>query len=82
MQAMLREQKTLRALFAAVTCMAIDLEIAERAGDCLRHYAKSHHVELGDALMAATASIHKAHLGTHNRRHYSMKEIVLYGPEL
>jgi len=32
--------------------------------------------------MAATASVHKAHLGTHNRRHYSMKEIVLYGPEL
>lgn len=72
------EQKTLRALFAAVTCVAIDLDIGERAGDYLRQYAKSHHVELGDALIAATASIHKAHLWTRNRRHYPMKEIVFY----
>jgi predicted nucleic acid-binding protein len=72
------EQKTLRALFAAVMCIAIDFEIAQRAGDYLRHYAKSHHLELRDALIAATASIHKAHLWTHDRRHYPMKEIVFY----
>ena len=72
------EQKTLSALFAAVTCIAIDLEIGVRAGDYLRQYAKSHHVELGDALIGATASIHKAHLWTRNRRHYPMKEIVFY----
>jgi predicted nucleic acid-binding protein len=72
------EQKTLRAMFAAVTCVAIDLEIGERAGNYLRQYAKSHHVELGDALIAATVSIHKAHLWTRNRRYYPMKEIVFY----
>jgi predicted nucleic acid-binding protein len=72
------EQKTLRAMFAAVTCIAIDLEIGERAGDYLRQYAKSHQVELGDALIGATASIHKAHLWTRNRRHYPMKEIIFY----
>ena len=72
------EQKTLRAMFAAVTCIAIDLEIAERAGDYLRQYAKSHHVELGDALIGATASIHNALLWTRNRRHYPMKEIIFY----
>jgi predicted nucleic acid-binding protein len=72
------EQKTLRDLFAAITCVAIDLEIGERAGDYLRQYAKSHQVELGDALIAATASIHKAQLWTRNRRHYPMKEIVFY----
>jgi predicted nucleic acid-binding protein len=72
------EQKTLTALFAAITCIAIDLDIGERAGDYLRQYAKSHHVELGDALIAATASIHKAQLWTRNRRHYPMKEIVFY----
>jgi predicted nucleic acid-binding protein len=72
------EQKTLRAMFAAVTCIAIDLEIGERAGDYLRQYAKSHHVELGDALIGATASIHNAHLWTRNRRHYPMKEIIFY----
>ena len=68
----------LSALFAAFTCIAIDLEIGQRAGDYLRQYAKSHHVELGDALIAATASIHKAQLWTRNRRHYPMKEIVFY----
>jgi predicted nucleic acid-binding protein len=72
------EQKMLSALFAAFTCIAIDLEIGQRAGDYLRQYAKSHHVELGDALIAATASIHKAQLWTRNRRHYPMKEIVFY----
>ncbi|HTQ61168.1 MAG TPA: type II toxin-antitoxin system VapC family toxin [Candidatus Solibacter sp.] len=72
------EQKTLRELFAAVTCVAIDLEIGERAGEYLRQYAKGHHVELGDALIAATASLHKAQLWTRNRRHYPMKEIVFY----
>jgi hypothetical protein len=72
------EQKTLSALFAAITCIAIDLDIGQRAGDYLRQYAKSHHVELGDALIAATASIHKAQLWTRNRRHYPMKEIVFY----
>jgi predicted nucleic acid-binding protein len=73
-----QEQKTLRAMFAAVTCVAIDLEIGERAGDYLRQYAKSHHVELGDALIGATASIHNALLWTRNRRHYPMKEIIFY----
>jgi predicted nucleic acid-binding protein len=72
------EQKTLSALFAAITCIAIDLDIGERAGDYLRQYAKSHHVELGDALIAATACIHKAHLWTLSRRHYPMKELVFY----
>ena len=70
------EHKALRAMFAAVTCS--DLEIGERAGDYLRQHAKSHHVELGDALIGATASIHKAHLWTRNRRYYPMKEIVFY----
>ena len=72
------EQKTLKALFAAVTCVAIDLEIGERAGDYLRQFAKSHHVELGDALIGATAALHKAELWTRNRRYYPMKEILFY----
>jgi predicted nucleic acid-binding protein len=72
------EQKTLSTLFSAVTCIPIDLEIGERAGDYLRDYAKSHHIELGDALIAATASLHKAQLWTRNRRHYPMKEIIFY----
>jgi predicted nucleic acid-binding protein len=72
------EQATLNALFAAFNCIPIDMKIGQRAGDYLRQYAKSHHVELGDALIAATVSVHKLELWTRNRRHYPMKDIVFY----
>jgi len=72
------EQATLSALFVAVHCIPIDIQIGHRAGDYLRQYARSHHVELGDALIAATVSVHRLALWTRNRRHYPMKEIVFY----
>jgi len=72
------ENSTLDALFAAIHCVPIDSKIGVRAGDYLRRYWKSHHVELGDALIAATASIHKLKLWTRNRRHYPMKDISFY----
>ena len=72
------EQRTLAALFAALDCIPIDTEIGMRAGDYLKRYAKSHHVELGDALIAATASIHKLELWTRNRRHYPMNDVAFY----
>ena len=73
-----QEHSTLSALFAAVHCIPIDIKIGQRAGDYLKQHAKSHHVELGDALIAATVSIHKLELWTRNRRHYPMKDIVFY----
>jgi predicted nucleic acid-binding protein len=73
-----REHPTLNALFAAIHCIPIDIKIGQRAGDYLRQYANSHHVELGDALIAATAFIHKLELWTRNRKHYPMKDIVFY----
>jgi len=73
-----KEHGTLDALFAAIHCVPIDSEIGARAGDYLRHYAKSHHVELGDALIAATVSIHNLELWTRNRRHYPMKDVDFF----
>ena len=73
-----QEIAALSALFAAITCIPIDIKIGQRAGDYLRQYAKSHHVELGDALIAATVSIHQLELWTRNRRHYPMKDIAFY----
>ena len=73
-----QEYKTLSALFTVVSCVPIDMQIGQRAGDYLRRYAKSHQVELGDALIAATASIHKLELWTRNRRHYPMKDVAFY----
>ncbi len=72
------EQQGLTDLFAVVTCIPIDGEMSRRAGDFLRHYVKSHHLDLGDALIAATASIHNVELWTRNRRHYPMKDIAFY----
>jgi predicted nucleic acid-binding protein len=72
------EQSALNALFAAIECVSIDTKIGQRAGDYLRQYFKSHHVELADALIAATASIHNLQLWTRNRRHYPMRNLVFY----
>jgi predicted nucleic acid-binding protein len=72
------ERKVLDALFAALDCIPIDTEIGKRAGDYLREYAKSHHVELGDALIAATASLHSLALWTRNRRHYPMADVIFF----
>jgi predicted nucleic acid-binding protein len=73
-----QEQRTLDALFAAIHCVPIDLNIGVRAGEYLRRYAKSHHVELGDALIAATVSLHNLELWTRNRKHYPMKDIAFH----
>ncbi len=73
-----REHVTLEALFAAIHCVPIDSTIGMRAGEYLRDYAKSHHVELGDALIAATVSIHNLSLWTRNRRHYPMQDVAFY----
>ena len=72
------EQRTLEALFAAIHCIPIDAKIGIRAGEYLRQYAKSHNVELGDAFIAATVSIHNLELWTRNRKHYPMKGIAFY----
>ena len=72
------EESTLNALFSAVGCIPVDIEIGKRAGEFLRRYAKSHHVELGDALIAATAVVHRLALWTRNRRHYPMRDVVFY----
>jgi predicted nucleic acid-binding protein len=73
-----REHAALSALFGALTCVPIDAEIGRRAGDYLRLYAKSHSVELGDALIAASASIHELALWTRNRKHYPMRDVSFY----
>jgi predicted nucleic acid-binding protein len=72
------EHEALNALFDALICVSIDHEIGRRAGDYLAQYAKSHRVELGDALIAATTSIHDATLWTRNRKHYPMKGLRFY----
>jgi hypothetical protein len=72
------EYTVLDALFAVLTCVPIDAEIGRLAGDYLREFAKSHSVELGDALIGATATVHRVALWTRNRKHYPMRSLKFY----
>jgi len=72
------EYDSLGELFGALVCAPADAEVGWRAGDYLRRYRKSHGVELGDALIAATAVVNAAMLWTRNRKHYPMKELSFF----
>ena len=72
------EYAALEALFDALLCVPIDAALGRRAGEYLRRYRKSHAVELGDALIAASAVERGASLWTRNRKHYPMPELAFY----
>ncbi|HUY80996.1 MAG TPA: PIN domain-containing protein [Acidobacteriaceae bacterium] len=72
------EHDVLTRLFRSLRCAASDEETGKLAGDYLRHYRKSHGVELPDALIAAAAVQNEAALWTRNRKHYPMKEVTFY----
>ena len=72
------ERDVVSAWFAVMTCVPIDNAIGVRAGEYLRQFRRSHHLQLGDALIAATASIHGLQLWTRNKKHYPMRDIQLY----
>lgn len=73
-----QDDRILQALLAAIQSIPIDAEIGQRAGVLLRQYAKSHGVDPGDALIAATASVHDLQLWTRNRRYYLMKDLSFF----
>jgi hypothetical protein len=64
--------------FSQLECLPIDSDIGKKAGHYLKSYRKSHNLQLGDALIAATAFCKKACLFTLNVRHYPMTDIKLY----
>jgi predicted nucleic acid-binding protein len=72
------EYGSIEALFEALTCVPADAAIGRRAGDYLRSYRKSHTVQLGDALIAASAVASGARLWTRNRKHYPMPELAFF----
>ena len=76
--ARLQEHGILDALFSIMVVFPVDVTVGRRAGEYLRRYSASHGVELGDALIAATARLSGASLWTRNRKHYPMRDIEFY----
>lgn len=52
--------------------LAITQPIAEGAGNTMRHYRRSHDLDLADAFVAATAEQHGLGLATLNVKHFPM----------
>lgn len=74
------EQNDTEALFALFSILPADETIARVAGNYLNQFGKTHAVDLGDALIAATAKVFGAELVTRNERHYPMKDISVRVP--
>lgn len=72
------EEKLLKALFGTLLIAVIDESVGARAGEYLRKYQKSHGIDLGDALIAATAVQNGAALWTRNRKRFPMKELRFF----
>lgn len=68
------KEKTEQAL-NSFHCLDLTRPVGQRAGEYLRKYAKSHGLEIADALIAASAAVHKFSLCTFNWKHYPMSEI-------
>jgi predicted nucleic acid-binding protein len=74
------ETKSIEKLFLILEALPISETVGKKAGQYLQKYSKSHGVELGDALIAASAHIAGLSLWTINKRHYPMQEIRLFSP--
>jgi len=72
------ESEALSSLFRALSCAELDSEVGRQAGAYLQRFRRSHGVELGDALIAASAVANHAALWTRNRKHYPMKELKFF----
>ena len=67
-------------LFVVLEALGLSAEIGKEAGRYLRAYSRSHGVELGDALIAATAFVNGIPLWTLNKKHYPMRDVRFFSP--
>ena len=64
------ERPAISALFGSLTSVSIGASTGELAGEQLSKYARSHDVQMGDALIAASALESADDLATFNARHF------------
>jgi predicted nucleic acid-binding protein len=71
------ERGVISALFGILTMLPVEATTGDLAGDQVARFARSHHVQLGDALVAAAALEHGDDLATFNTKHFpGVKRIV------
>ena len=75
------ERPQIEKLFLILDTIPISGPMGKKAGEYLQSYAKSHGLELGDALIAASANTTNVPLWTLNKKHYPMKDIRLHSPD-
>jgi len=66
------DRKDVQVAVGMVSVISMDGSIADRAGEVFRRYAPSHGIDLGDAIVAATALVIKLPLVTMNAKHFPM----------
>ena len=74
------EEELTEKLLSLFTVIDVDNAIGRKAGEYLRQYSRSHKLDLGDALIAATTAMMGAELVTRNIKHYPMKDIQVIAP--
>jgi predicted nucleic acid-binding protein len=74
------EEPLTQAFFEARGEIMLDGSVGRRAGAYLARYARSHGLELADALVAAAATTSGVRLWTLNRKHYPMADVAFYEP--
>jgi predicted nucleic acid-binding protein len=72
------EEPLTQAFFEARGEVLFDARTGRRAGAYLARYARSHGVELADAVVAAAAATSGLRLWTLNRKHYPMPDLDFY----
>jgi len=67
-----RDERDIVAVRQQLACLPFGEDIAERAGTTMRHFHRSHGIDIPDAIIAATAQHHGLRLATLNVRHFPM----------
>ena len=72
------EDEAIGDLFLMLEALPITTDVGRKAGAYLTSYAKSHGLELGDALIAASAFSNDRQFWTLNKKHYPMRDIRFF----
>jgi predicted nucleic acid-binding protein len=76
--ARLNEHEAISRFFRPLACAPAGHNTGQLAGEYLRQFSKSHHLDIADALIGATAVQNQAALWTRNRKHYPMTTLTFY----